>query len=143
MPILNYTTSIDSEKSIAEIQKCLVKHGANKITTDYKGEVAVAVTFCLNLNGHIAAFSLPANSDGVLKAMQANKKVPRNKCTKEQAQKVSWRIVKTWVEAQMAIVEAQLADITEVFLPYAITKNGTTLYKEIKEGAGGKLLLLQ
>jgi hypothetical protein len=39
----------------------------------------------------------------------------------------------------MAIVEAQLAEMAEVFLPYAITKKGNTLYKEVKES--GMLML--
>jgi hypothetical protein len=69
-----------------------------------------------------------------------DKKVPRSKCNEAQAQKVAWRIVKDWVEAQMAIVEAQLADMAEVFLPYAITKSGTTLYKEVQ---GNGMLMLQ
>ena len=133
MAILNYTTSIDSEKTIAEIQKCLAKHGANKITTDYDANrIPCAVTCCITLNENLIAFALPANSDGVLKAMRKSK-VPNSKCTPEQAQRVAWRIIKDWVEAQMAIVEAQLAEVTEVFLPYAITKNGQTVYKEIKE----------
>jgi len=132
MAILNYTTSIESEKSIAEIQKCLVKHGAHKIVTDYQNMIPSSVTFCLTINNNVVGFSLPANPEGVLKAMQKDKKVPRSKCTKEQAQRVAWRIIKDWVEAQMAIVESQLAEMAEVFLPYAITKSGNTLYKEIK-----------
>lgn len=140
MAILNYTTSIDCEKSISEIRKCLVKHGAHKIVTDYDKGMPSAVTFCLTLNGSMVAFTLPANYSGVLKAMHNDKKVPRSKCTEEQAQRVSWRIVKDWVEAQMAIVEAQLADMAEVFLPYAITKNGTTLYKEVQ---GNGILMIQ
>ena len=139
MAILNYTTSIDCEKTIGEIQKCLVKHGATKITTDYEGQNPCAVTFCLLLNDSIIAFSLPANYSGVLKAMEKDKNVPRRLATKEQALKVSWRIVKDWVAAQCAIVEAQLADMAEVFLPYAVTKNGNTLYKEIQSG-GMKML---
>lgn len=140
MAILNYTTSIDCEKSILEIQKCLVKHGANKTVTDYSNSLPCAVTFCLHINGKIAAFSL-ANYNGVLSAMKKDRKVPRHRCTDEQALRVSWRIVKDWVYAQMAIVEAELAEMAEVFLPYAITKNGTTLYKEIQ--AGTDLLLLE
>lgn len=139
MAILNYTTSIESEKSISEIQKCLVKHGAHKIVTDYVNGLPSAVTFCLTLNGNMVGFNLPANNSGVLKAMRNDRKVPRHKCNEEQAQRVAWRIVKDWVEAQMAIVQAQLADITEVFLPYAITKNGNTVYKEIQNN--GMLLL--
>jgi hypothetical protein len=139
MAILNYTTQIKSEKTISEIMKCLVSHGATKIVTDYKGIIPCAVTFCLNINNNLIAFSLPANYNGVLNAMKKDSKVPRRLVTDEQAVKVSWRIVKDWVEAQMAIVEAQLADIAEVFLPYAITKSGNTLYSEIRDG-GLKML---
>ena len=64
--------------------------------------------------------------------MKKDSNIPRRLITQEQALKVSWRIVKDWVEAQMAIVEAELAEMAEVFLPYAVTKNGTTLYKEIQ-----------
>ncbi len=133
MAILNYTTSIDCEKTIAEIQKCLVKHGATKIITDYKDNLPCAVTFCLIMKGQFVAFSLPANYQGVLRAMRKDSKIPRSKCTDEQALKVSWRIVKDWVEAQMALVEAELAEMAEVFLPYAVTPDGQTLYKNISE----------
>ena len=122
-----------------EIQKCLVKHGAIKIVTDYTDQIPTSVTFCLVLNGNLSAFSLPANYHGVLNAMKLDSKVPGRLLTDEQALKVSWRIIKNWVEAQMAIVEAQLADVSEVFLPYVITKNGTTLYNEI-ESNGMKLI---
>jgi len=139
MAILNYTTQISSEKTISEIQKCLVKHGATKVVTDYTAGLPSAVTFCLNINGGMVAFALPANYAGVLRSMKKDRKVPSRLCNDEQALRVSWRIVKDWVEAQMAIVEAQLADVTEVFLPYAITKNGNTLYKEVQ---GNGMLLL-
>lgn len=132
MAILNYTTSIDCEKSISEIQKCLVKHGANKIVTDYENGSPSSVTFCLTINDRLVGYILPANYSGVLKAMKNDKKVPNSKCTNEQAQRVAWRIVKDWVEAQMAIVEAQLADMAEVFLPYAVTRTGETMYKYIQ-----------
>lgn len=139
MAILNYTTSIDCEKTIAEIQKCLVKHGAMKIVTDYTDRLPSSVTFYLMLNGNIVAFVLPANYQGVLNAMKRDHKVPRSKCTPEQALRVSWRIVKDWVEAQMAIVEAQLAEMAEVFLPYAVTRSGNTMYKEVQ---GNGMLML-
>lgn len=139
MAILNYTTAIAFEKTISEIQKCLVSHGATKIVTDYSNNLPTSVTFCLILDENMVAFTLPANYDGVLRAMKKDKKVPSRLCTDEQALRVSWRIIKDWVEAQMAIVEAQLAEMAEVFLPYAVTKSGTTLYKEIRQN--GTLLL--
>lgn len=140
MAILNYTTSIDSMRTIMEIQKILVKNGATKIMTQYENGIESAVTFCLIINGNEIAFSLPANHKGVLNAMNKDRKVARYMCKPEQAQRVAWRIVKDWVEAQMAIIEAGLAETAEVFLPYVITKNGTTLYNSIKENPGMLML---
>lgn len=140
MPILNYTTKIDSYKTIIEIQKILAANGASKqiIDNDVSGN-PIALTFCIQFNGSPLAFALPCNFEGVLKAMKKSSKVPRSLCTDEQALRVGWRIVKDWVEAQMAIVQAQLADIPEVFLPYAVTKSGNTLYQHIQ--TDGRLLL--
>ena len=139
MAILNYTTKIDSTKTIGEIQKCLVAHGATKITCDYEDQLPIAVTFSLVLNDKMVFFSLPVNYQGVLKVMQKDNNIPRYLTTNEQALRVSWRIIKDWIEAQMAIVEAGLAEMAEIFLPYAVTKSGNTLYKEIK--ANNNLLL--
>ncbi|KAA5532676.1 hypothetical protein F0919_18010 [Taibaiella lutea] len=133
MPILNYTTSIDAYKTITEIQQILAKRGARKVVMDNdKDGNPIALTFSVNWNNRDMAFSMPCNFEGVMKAMQKNKKVPRNKCNKEQALRVGWRIIKDWVEAQMAIIEAELADMAQVFLPYAVTKNGNTLYQELQ-----------
>lgn len=139
MPILNYTTQIASEKTIGEITKILVKHGATKIVTDYKDKLPSAVTFCLMVNDNMVGFSLPANYNGVLRAMKNDRDAPRSACNDEQALRVSWRIVKDWVEAQCAIVEANLAELAEVFLPYAVHGSGKTLYQHFKDN-GPKLL---
>ena len=142
MAILNYTTKVDSSKTIVEITKSLVDHGARKIVSDYdENGTPTSVTFLLPINDNMVAYSLPANYSGVLKAMQNNKKVANHLCNKEQAVRVSWRILKDWIEAQLAIVEADLADMAEVFLPYAVTPSGNTLYQEIKNNP--KLLLIK
>lgn len=140
MPILNYTTSISSDKSIMEIQRCLVTHGAHKVIVDYQDKMPVAVSFGITMNGRMVAFSLPCNYTGVFNALKRSSRVPRKLKTEEQALRVAWRILKDWTEAQMAIVEAGLAELPEVFLPYAVTKSGGTLYREIKEN-GSPLLL--
>lgn len=132
--ILNYTTGIAAAKTIAEIEKCLSEHGAKKIIKDYdEHNIAIAITFQLMIKDRFVAFCLPANYEGVLRAMQKNNKVPKKLKCKEQALRVSWRIIKDWTEAQMAIVDAELAELGEVFLPYAVTPNGTTLYNAIKD----------
>ncbi len=135
MPILNYTTRIHYEKSIMEIRQQLVQHGATRIVSDYNGLIPTAIRFSLPVNGQEVAFSLPANYRGVLASLEANPDVQKRYRNEEHALNVSWRIIKDWVEVQMALVEVRLAEVAEVFLPYAIGKSGKTLFQEIKGGA--------
>lgn len=141
MAILNYTTKINHYQTISEIQQCLARRGAQKIIIDNNAEgIPVSVSFMILWNEKPVAFQLPCNFKGVLKSMERNKKVTRSLCTEEQALRVGWRIVKVWVEAQMAIVEAEVATMAEVFLPYAISKNGKTLYDLISCNQNNYLL---
>jgi len=132
MAILNYTTKIDSYKTISEIQQLLSKHGATKIIVDNdENRLPSAITFCIDWNDRMQAFALPCNFKGVLKAMQRQKSVPRSMCNEEQALRTGWRIIKVWIEAQMAFIESDLASMAEIFLPYAVIKTGETLYQSI------------
>lgn len=133
MSILNYTTKIKTSSSIAEISDMLVKRGASKIVTDYKDGEADGLTFWMEKDGARMFFSLPCNWQGVLKALEDDKKVPKALKTEEQARRVGWRILKDWTEAQMAIIDAQMVSVQEVFLPYLLTDSGTTLYNRITD----------
>ena len=139
MPILNYTTSIAPEKTALEIQKKLVSAGAKAFMTNYDEDgIMVALTFQIkNLY-----FRLPINIDGVYQTMQEDRKVPRGKKTYEQASRVAWRIIKVWIDAQVAIIQAGQADLEQVFLPYAQNQNGKTVYETIKEN-GFKQITIQ
>lgn len=144
MPILNYSTTISAEKTCAEIQKTLVKHGASKISFDYESGLPVNLTFVCQFKGDMAFFSLPCRFEGVLKVLIAQSVDKRFK-TKEHALRVGWRILKGWIDAQMAIVEAEIAEMAEVFMPYGVTRNGERLYDYIKslEANNSPLKLLQ
>lgn len=135
MPILNYTTEISAEKSIAEIQKKLAKAGAQAVLSEYDDEgVVTHVSFRLMTAHGPIFFRLPANVEGVHKALQKDKRIDRPKYrTREHAARVAWRICKDWIEAQLAIVEAELADMVEVFLPYAQTETGETVYERMRD----------
>ena len=72
-------------------------------------------------------------ADGVLAAMKADPNVRASFCTPVQARKVAWRITKDWVEAQIAIVEAQLATLDQVMLPHLMVEGQRTLYAVYKD----------
>jgi hypothetical protein len=134
MAILNYTTTIATEKTASEIQKKLAVAKAQAVLCEYDDDaVMCAMSFRIATPHGLLFFRLPANTNGVYKALLNDSKVPRKLQTKEQAAKVSWRILKDWVEAQLAIVDAEMADMTEVFLPYAQNENGLTVYQSLAE----------
>ena len=132
MAILNYTTSIKAEKTIGELQGILSKYGAQSIMIGYNNQLPVRIEFSLIVNDGMVNFRLPSNHNGVLRAMRNDRSIARRLCTDEQALKVSWRIIKVWVQAQMALIDAELADFAEIFLPYATTSDGTTFYNRLR-----------
>src|SRR4051794_9930634 len=111
MPILNYTTEIDADRSIAEIQKILAAHGATAILAEYDPEGQItALSFRKDVNGQSIAFRLPTDWRPVLKVLELQKEKLRRagsrrasdiRVNDQQARRVAWRIMKDWVEAQM------------------------------------------
>lgn len=134
MAILNYTTSIAAEKTAMEIQQRLAKAKAQAVLCEYDDEgVLCAMSFRIHTQHGLVFFRMPANTTGVFRALHRNPKVPKKLKTKQQAANVAWRILKDWIEAQLAIVEAEMADIAEVFLPYAQDRSGKTLYQALND----------
>lgn len=140
MSILNYTTSISTEKTAGEIQKKLVKAKAQAVLCEYNDSgVMCSMSFRLNTPHGMISFKLPSRTEGVHKALQRDPDIPNRFKTKEQAARVSWRITKDWVEAQLAMVEADQADMVQLFLPHAQDHNGQTVYESL-EKSGFKML---
>jgi hypothetical protein len=138
MPILNYTTSIDPLRSVAEIQRALSRHGARRTVVEYDpAGVPVGLSFAIETPDGERAFRLPAKIDGVLRALgRARGKggVTRMMVCRPHAARVAWRILKDWVEAQLALVEAELVEVEEVLLPYMLDGAGRrTFYEAVKE----------
>ena len=126
MPIMNYTTKVDVFATLGEIQGQLVKHGAKKIMQDFDDDGHIsALSFLIDTPNGPRGVKLPANVDAVL-AVLTKQKV---KCDRNQAERVAWRIVKDWVAAQMAILESEMVQMDEIFLPYMLNDKGQTLFQ--------------
>lgn len=130
MPILNYTTKVDVYTTLGSIQGQLVKHGAKKIVQDYDDEGRIiSLSFLIDTPTGMRGVRLPANVDAVHKVLTRQKV----KCDRDQAERVAWRIVKDWVEAQMAILESEMVQIDEIFLPYMVNNSGLTLFQVYRD----------
>ncbi len=136
MPILNYMTQIHAEKTIGEIQQKLGRAGAQAVMTEFDDDGTVtSLSFRLTHCGQAIMFRMPARIDRIYVVLQNDSRVPRKLKTMDQAARVAWRIVKDWIEAQLALVEAEQAEMVEVFLPYAQNQEGKTLYESLEENS--------
>jgi hypothetical protein len=134
MPLLNYTTSIQVQKTVGEIIAILTTHGARAILQEYDDKGAIAgLSFKIHVGELLLAFRLPAEWPAVLRVMERDRRVARRFKTADQARRVAWRILKEWIAAQMALIEVNLATMEQVFLPYAITPTGETVYERLRK----------
>ena len=133
MGLLNYTTKVAVDRSVAEIMRTLTKHGARAIMVenDDTGTIT-ALSFQVLVDDKPVRFKLPADWRPVLEIIKKDPRVPRGKKTEEHAKCVTWRILKDWIEAQVAILTTRMVQLDQVFLPYAVAPNGKTFYEHVK-----------
>jgi len=124
--IKNFSTTIAVEKTIAEIEKMLSKYGATKIMKEYDvdGNPAILVFAIMTDHGEMPV-RLPINIEKILdvfKLQVSSGKLPRRfwgtDWAREQAARVSWRIIKDWLDAQLTLLHIEMVKVEEIFLPY-------------------------
>jgi hypothetical protein len=135
MPILNYTTTISALKTAAEVQTMLAKHGASSVSLVYDGGTPLGIAFTIETTHGMRDFQLPVNAAGVELTLKKQRVATRFQGS-EQAHRVAWRIVKDWVAAQLAIIEAGMSSLDEVMLPYMVTAGGVTLSQAYQQSVG-------
>ncbi len=136
MAILNYTTTVDAFKTVSEIEYILMKHKAKSIMKNYDEESITGLSFLIDTGTQQIPVRLPVKVEECLEVLKREKKnSPRSniKATKEQAERVAWRILKDWVEAQMALLDIEMVELQEIFLPYIEIPNGQTIYQALEK----------
>jgi hypothetical protein len=139
---LNYTTTIPVTQTVGECHAILAAAGASSAATHFENGQQVGLSFSLKTPHGARAFTLPVD----IRAMQAvlrktdfsSLRVSRGKLdqlvSREHAAEVAWRVVKDWLEANLALIAAQMATIDEVMLPYLIVgDDDRTLWEAYRE----------
>lgn len=131
MPLLNYTTSVPVTRTIGHIQTLLVKAGARSIMSDYDaGGAPVGIAFIIDTAHGPRTYKLPVAADRVHAILQADPAVHGQQTTLEHAARVAWRILKDWIEVQLAIIQAEMVTLDQVMLPYMQAEvSGRTVYE--------------
>lgn len=137
MPIKNYTTTVTTDKTLGEIQKLLVAHGARSIMIDYNTDhLPCSLSFLISTAKGNIPFELPANIEAVEKLLWNQRDKHYREYDRryqeslrqrlhDQAYRVGWRIIKDWIDAQCAIIATGMVTLEEVFLPYMQIGSGS------------------
>jgi len=136
--LLCYTTSISADKSISEIIGMLSRSKARQILQDFDGSGNVtAISFRKQTNFGEMSFRLPIDVPAVhqvLRNQYQERKVPRSLANDAgHARRVAWRIVRNWIEAQLALIEVGMVKVEQVFLPYMQNPAGQTVFEVMEE----------
>ena len=149
---LNYTTTIPVHQTVIECQSILAASGASSASVHFEDGQPSGLSFSLKTPHGQRNFTLPVNVDGaqavLAKMIRTNPPhVSRSALDKlrsrEHAAKVAWRVVKDWLEANLALIAAQMATIDEVMLPYLHVEVGgeeKTLFEHYKAQEQAALL---
>jgi hypothetical protein len=138
---LNYTTSISPAQTVGECQHILAGAGANAVGVEYADGDPVGLTFRLDTPHGRRDFTLPVNVDGMqrvlAKAEAAGqllaKRAKGSQSSREQARRVAWRVIKDWLEANLALIAAQMVTLDEIMLPYLHVAGDKTLMQAYRE----------
>lgn len=113
-------------------------YDVSAMMTEYDGRQVSAVSFSMNIDGKKMSFKLPCNWRAVREVFDeqgitTSRVKHRDKNLDNQAIRTAWRLILEWVEIQLALVEVNMVTIPQVFLPYALTRDGRMLSEKIAD----------
>jgi hypothetical protein len=127
--IKNYTTEVKVEQTAAEIEGVLLAFGASRIMKEFENGWLTGIRFILKVEWGEMPVALPANVDGVQKALtkecQDSPRSPplndaRRMKIKEQAERTAWRLMLDWCRVQLSLIRCKQAEPAQVFMPFAV-----------------------
>lgn len=143
MPLFMQTTKIPAERTAGEITKLLIDAGATDMYQKYTEKKIVGFSFQLSIDGKPTPFNLPIRLDPVFKAICKSYSPgwinhyrygdKRKADLMLQAERVAWRQILRWLQAQIALIDTGMVKIQEVFLPYYEVAPGVTLFNAVEQ----------
>lgn len=137
MSLYMESTKIPAERTAQEIAHLLGQAGASSILTEYRERKVIGIGFRIHIAGNDVPFLLPVRSDSIFLHLQ-KRRSPANRMKntdpdRQQADRVAWRQILRWVQAQLALIETGMVRVEEVFLPYCQMGPNETLFDRIEK----------
>ena len=137
------TTMIAPGKTAGEIISELVAAGANQINQTYSDGRIIGIRWVMRVDGQDLLFDMPVRVEPVyvIFAKRRGHKTGRNTEGRivypqdmEKAERVAWRQLLRWIQAQVAMIQTGMVKAEEVFLPYWFDPvKSQTLFQSMSE----------
>lgn len=144
----NYSTEIPSLKTIAEIEDILVKNGATDTWKQYENGTVTGLNFAVMTQFGKMPFRLVIKAEAVRQILQEQRSKHlidisvKDANDLEYARRVAWRIIKDWIDSQMALVAIGMRKLEQVFLADIFDMNsGKTFFEILVEKKYAGLLM--
>ncbi len=132
-PIYMETTEIPMEKTVTEISMALVQAGATSISSKFENGKIKGLEWGMMVGNHEIRFTMPARVDPVYQLLCSRRSSFLDPATlnrlMKQAERVAWRQLLRWVQAQLAMIDVGMVQAHEVFMPYAKGPDGRTMFE--------------
>lgn len=137
MGIAFYTSTVSVAQTAGEIQALLARRGVARIATLFgeDGEPS-GLAFTLRTDYGYRDFEMPVHVDGVYAALAGDAGLPKKHQTRGQAYRTAWRIAHALLVAQVALIDAEMASLDELLLPFMVDAAGTTAYQALRRSMG-------
>jgi len=122
------TTTIPSAKTASEIIGVLARSGATQINSSYQNGKLIGIRWCFLVRGVETIFQMPVRIEPVTMLLKRAGRLPKS--DPEKAERVAWRQLLRWIEAQACLIETGMVDQAEPFTAYAIDpRTNQTLFQ--------------
>lgn len=132
-PIYMESTEIPADRSAAEVSSILMQAGATSVSVRYAEGKVTGMTWTMRVGATELQFSMPARVDPVYKLLLSRRSGHVDNAARArimvQAERVAWRQLLRWVQAQLAMIEVGMVQRGEVFMPYIQQADGSTFFE--------------
>ena len=137
------TTEVPAERTAGDVSAELIKAGATQIATSYENGKVTGLRWTMRVNGLDALFEMPARVEPIYLILIKRKGystgrrgdgTPYFPGLLAKAERVAWRQLLRWVQAQNAMIETGMVQPMEVFTAYLIMPGtNQTLFQKMMD----------
>jgi len=120
-------TDVPSDRSRSEIERTLMRYGADAFMYGWQGEKAV-ISFKMGNRLYRIKLPLPSKEDFSITPERRFQRSPEAQIKVwEQASRQRWRALALWVKAVLEAAESEITTLEEALQPFTLLPDGSTV----------------